>query len=423
MKNENMKITTLEDGLRIITQEGDFNSVFIGAWIKTGLINESYKENGLSHFLEHMVFKGTKTRTALELSNYIEKLGGECNAYTSTEHTVIHTSLLPEYWKSGIDFLADVIQNSIFPEKEIERERNVIMEEIAMHENDPNSALFDESMKNMYNGNPMGRSILGTRSNVQLFTRDDLINYYNKWYTPGNIVISACGRIDHEEFVNYVKEQFKLNFRENKTFELEENTLKYNEFRRQNIFTQSQFFLCTKGQSFKDSTDKERLIFTVLCNIIDGGMSCRLFQELREKHGLAYHVSLVTDFSEKTGFFGVYASLNEKNVDKAILLSKQVLASVKTNIKQEELEKAKNSIMYSLSKKYDSCSSIAMSNAIRTLLNLNYTNYDEIKQIIQEITMEDVLQLANKYIPDANENKYALTVMTPYDIVRREENE
>ena len=120
MNIEKVQTTTLVDGLRIVTQKSDFNTVFIGAWVKVGLVDEVESQNGLSHFLEHMIFKGTKTKTAIELSDYIERLGGECNAYTSAEETVIHTTLLPEYWRFGVDFLADVIQNSIFPEEECE---------------------------------------------------------------------------------------------------------------------------------------------------------------------------------------------------------------------------------------------------------------------------------------------------------------
>lgn len=424
MKTENVEITTLEDGLRIVTQKADFNDVFIGAWIKVGLVNESDEENGLSHFLEHMVFKGTETKTALELSDYIEKLGGECNAYTSTEETVIHTSVLPEYWKFGVDFLADVIQNSTFPKYEIERERNVIMQEIAMYENDQGSEMYNQALSNMYSDDPMGRTILGPRSNIQRFTRDDLVAYYNKWYTPDNIVISACGDIDHEEFVNYVKEQFRLNFRSSDKPEIKSSLFKVNESRKQNIFSQSQFLLTAEGPNFKNSDDKDRLTLQLLWNIIDGGMSCRLFQEIREKNGLAYHVSLSVSCNESTGFFGVYAALKEENIEKAINLSKQVLESAKHDIKEEELEKAKNSILYGLARKYDSCSSIATSNAQRTMFNLGYKDYDEIKEIIEEITMDDVIKCANKYIPNTDEDRYSLSIMTPYEtLVEKEQHE
>lgn len=415
MKTENVEITTLEDGLRIVTQRADFNNVFIGAWVKVGLVNESEEENGLSHFLEHMVFKGTETKSALELSDYIEKLGGECNAYTGTEETVIHTSLLPEYWRFGVDFLADVIQNSTFPKYEIERERNVIIQEIAMYENDQNSEMYNQALSNMYSGDPMGRTILGPRSNIQRFTRDDLIAYYNKWYTPDNIVISACGNIDHEEFVSYIKEQFRLNFRTSVKSEVRPSSFKVAESRKENIFSQSQLLLTAEGPNFTNSNDKDRLTFQLLWNIIDGGMSCRLFQEIREKHGLAYHVSLVVNCNENTGFFGVYAALEKKNIEQAVLLSKQVLESVKNDIKEEELEKAKNNILYGLARKYDSCSSIATSNGQRTLFGLGYKNYDEVREIIESITMNDVKECAIKYIPNIDEDRYSLNVMTPYE--------
>lgn len=414
MKNENMKMTTLEDGMKIVTQKADFNNVFIGAWIKVGLINENDDENGLSHFLEHMVFKGTRTRTALELSDYIEKLGGECNAYTSTEKTVIHTSLLPEHWKFGVDFLADVIQNSNFPEEEIEREREVIMQEIAMHENDPMSEMFTNFMKNVYAGDSLGRTILGPRKNIQRFTRDDLINYFNQWYTANNIVISACGDIDHDEFVNYVKEQFVPAFRIQNSRDEKENTFKATEVRKQNIFSQSQFILATEGINLH-SSEKDRLTLELLGNIIDGGMSCRLFQEIREKHGLAYQVGFMTNLMEKTGFIGVHASLDEKNIDKAVKLAKEVLASVKTEITDEELEKAKNTILYTMASNYDSCACLASAKGSCTLFGIEIKTYEQIRDALKEITKEDLFEFAQKYIPDVDEDRYSLTVMTPYE--------
>lgn len=414
MKEENIRITTLDDGMKIVTQKADFNNVFIGAWVKVGLINESDEENGLSHFLEHMLFKGTKNRTALQLSDYIEKLGGECNAYTSTEKTVIHTSLLPEHWKFGVDFLADVIQNSNFPKEEIEREREVIMQEIAMYENDPMSEMFTHFMKNVYAGDSLGRTILGPRKNIQKFTRDDLINYFNKWYTTNNIVISACGNIDHEEFVNYVKQQFIPAFRIGNSYEENKNDFKIVESKRQNIFSQSQFILATKSIDLH-SNEKDKLILEILSNIIDGGMSCRLFQEIREKHGLAYQVGFMANLMERTGFIGVHASLDERNIDKAVKLVKEVLESVKTQITDDELEKAKNTILYSMASNYDSCARLASSNGSCVLFNIEIKTYEQIRDALKEITKEDVFKFAQKYIPDINENKYSLSVMTPYE--------
>ena len=421
MKNENVNVTKLEDGLTVVTQNADFNKVFIGAWIKTGLINESDEENGLSHFLEHMVFKGTQTRSALQLSDYIEKLGGECNAYTSIEETVVHTSLLQDYWKYGVDFLADVIQNSVFPEEELERERAVIMQEIAMYENDPTSEMFRFYMENAYKGDPISRSILGPQENISSFTQDDLRNYFNKWYTPENIVISACGNINHDEFVDYVRASFKKGFRETKLYTQKENSFKNIKAKKQNIFSQSQFIIGTKGITMMDS-DKDKMTYTILANILDGGMSCRLFQEIREKQGLAYQVSLITHTMVENGFIGVHASLEEKNIDKAIQLSKNVLSSVKENISDDELMKAKNSVTYGLSSKHDSCSSLATSNGIRALFGLDFKTFEEIKELIYSITKDDVYSIANKYIPNEDSDDYCITIMTPWDKTNEERN-
>ena len=419
MTNDDVKITILEDGLRIITQKADFNNTFIGVWVKVGLINETDKENGLSHFLEHMLFKGTKTKNAMQLSDYIERLGGECNAYTSLENTVLHTCVLPEHWKFGVDFLADVIQNSVFPEEEIERERNVILQEISMYENDPSSEITKQLMKSIYAGDPFGRDVLGTRKNVSKFTRDDLIRYFEKWYTPNNMVISACGDIDHDEFVAYISKQFKSGFRAQYIENCKQNTFKYNTSKKQNIFSQSHFILSTEGQNFH-TNEREKLVFTVLGNIIDGGMSCRLFQEIREKHGLAYEVSFLNHTMENTGFFGIHAFLDEKNIEQAVQLSKEVLASIKTNIELDEMEKAKNAVLYSLASSYDSCYKLASTNGMRLLFDVERKNYQQIKEIIRNISLCDLFEYSEKYIPDIDSNRYALTIMTPYETERKQ---
>lgn len=421
MNIEKVQTTTLVDGLRIVTQKSDFNTVFIGAWVKVGLVDEVESQNGLSHFLEHMIFKGTKTKTAIELSDYIERLGGECNAYTSAEETVIHTTLLPEYWRFGVDFLADVIQNSIFPEEELEKERNVILQEISMYENDPNSELHKHAMANMYESDPLGRTILGPRENIENFTREDLVNYYNAHYGPNNIVISACGNINHDEFVEYVKSQFMPNFREPTVPQLHCNTFKSGKHEVQNIFSQAQFLLSVQGPTCKGIEYKEKATLKLLFNVIDGGMSCRLFQEIREKHGLAYYVSLLSSRLESTGFFSVYAALDKKDVEKAIELTKQVLQSAKETITEEELLKAKNSVIHELAKYYDSCAGLATANGELTIHGLPYTTYEESKCVIQSITLTEVLECANKYIPNADEDSFALTIMTPYESAEEED--
>ena len=169
-------------------------------------------------------------------------------------------------------------------------------------------------------------------------------------------------------------------------------------------------------------SDKDKMTYTILANILDGGMSCRLFQEIREKHGLAYQVSLITHTMVENGFIGVHASLEERNIDKAIQLSKNVLSSVKENISDDELMKAKNSVTYGLSSKHDSCSSLATSNGIRALFGLDFKTFEETKELIYSITKDDIYNIANKYIPNEDSDDYCVTIMTPWDKTNEERN-
>lgn len=175
-------ITKLENGLTIVTQNKDFNNLSIGIWVKAGLLTETPEINGISHFLEHMAFKGTTTKNAKELIDSIEQIGAQCNAYTSTDHTCYYVNLLPEYWKQGIDFLSDIVQNSTFPEEEIERERNVILQELKASLDDPTNIAFYAFMENVYKDQILGKKILGTEENIKRFTKQDFINYVTSGY-------------------------------------------------------------------------------------------------------------------------------------------------------------------------------------------------------------------------------------------------
>ena len=409
MKASKAKVSTLSNGLRIVTEEKDLNKVAIGIWIKTGSAAETKKNNGISHFLEHMAFKGTKTKTAKQLVEEIEYLGGSTNAYTSENATAYHVTLLNEHWKNGLDFLADIIQNSVFPEEELEKERNVILQELNNSLDNPTEVAGYNLFEDLYHDQPMGRKILGTAENIKKFTREDLLEYMNEQYTASNMVISLHGNINHEDVVAYCEELFgKINI--GKDNEFEDNVFKYGFSKHINKkCEQAYVYLMRKGLSSKYSDEKTHYLEAVYNTILDGGMSCRLFQEVREKRGLGYCISSFSSEFYNTGTMGIAGIVEPKDVDALIEACQDVLESMKNNITEYELEKAKNTILSQIAGHNDLCFSKAQSNALSLLLRGRLTDWDEVLEFIKGVTVEDIYQFANDYTTP----NYCLSITSP----------
>lgn len=400
-------ITKLENGLTIVTQNKDFNNLSIGIWVKAGLLTETPEINGISHFLEHMAFKGTTTKNAKELIDSIEQIGAQCNAYTSTDHTCYYVNLLPEYWKQGIDFLSDIVQNSTFPEEEIERERNVILQELKASLDDPTNIAFYVFMENVYKDQILGKKILGTEENIKRFTKQDFINYVTSGYVGDNMVISACGNIDHEEFVEYIKVLFKNLQKESKlTF----NTTKYNttDIVVEKDIQQAYLMLGLEGISMMHEDRYKLKVFNAIFN---GGMSCRLFQEVREKHGLGYIITTMLEKFPDSGFISIFAGVEKEDLDKTIKVCKEVLNTMKTSISEQELEKAKNTILYGLAVSCDKCFGLAQYNAESLLFKGSIESFDDIRNNIMSLTVKDIYDFSNKYLNE----KYATAIVKPLD--------
>lgn len=400
-------ITTLDNGLRLITSRTSFKKVVIGVYVGAGLINETDDLNGISHFLEHMAFKGTTTKTAKELAEQIENLGGYMNASTGREITTYYVEVLPEDWKTAVDFLADILQNSTFPEEELKKERQVILEELSRSKDSPSRVLSNHMMFHTYNNSNLKNPILGSAENINKFRAEDLKKYMNEWYTFDNMVISACGDIDHGEFVEYVKKRFKTF---SKTHAKNDKPVEFISGRHDftDKFDQAHILLVLKG--FDDSCSVEEvLLHTIFDNILDGGMSSRLFQEIREKRGLAYSVSSMGNSGKNWGYFGIYLGVKKENIEEAIKVAKEVLHSMTVEISDEEFKKAKNIALFDLANTYDSCSSIASSNASDLMWRGTVLTYKDLKKKIQGITKNEVTDFARRYIND----DFSITVLKP----------
>lgn len=388
------KVTKLKNGLTVITDKKKGQKVCIGVLVKAGLINETDAQNGISHFLEHMAFKGTATKTAKQLSEDIESLGGSCNAYTSTDHTLYHVEMLAKYWKTGMQFLNDIVVNSVFPKDELERERKVILQEIARSKDNPMHVFWDCLGATIYARQNIGRTILGPVKNIKKFTRQDLIDYTKTYYVPNNMIVSISGNVSHWQAVHFVKKLFG-HMKPKKV----KDTVKA-EFIPQSkvfeeIFDQSLVGVVYKGPT---KTDSDYEIYSIFERILDGGMSCRLFQEVREKNGLCYSTAAIDDMLKDSGFIGAYAGVKEQNARKALEVIDQVLNSMKTDISDEELQKAKNLAAYQYACIMDSCNTMMRMNATTYMYTEKAADLKKKMKRLEKVTKEDVFEFAKKYI-------------------------
>ncbi len=388
------KITRLKNGLTIITEKKKGQEVCIGVLVKAGLINETDAQNGISHFLEHMAFKGTATKSAKELAESIESLGGSCNAYTSVDHTLYHVDLLAEHWKTGIQFLNDIVIHSTFPKEELERERKVILQEIARSKDNPMRVFYNHLKETIYAEQNIGRTVLGPAENIEKFTREDLIDYVKTYYVPNNMIVSVCGNVSHHKVAKFVKQLFGDLKPKQVTETLKADFVTQSKMFEE-IFDQSMTAIVYKGPC---SNDNEEVVCNIFKNVLDGGMSCRLFQEMREKHGLCYSTFFIGERLKDSGFIGTYAGVKENDVDKALTVMEQIINTMKTEISDEELTKAKNITLYQYAKLTDGCLQMMRLNAKTYMYKGKEVNIKKRIKEIKKTTKKQVFDFAEKYI-------------------------
>ncbi len=311
----NYNKTILDNGITILSDRIDaVRSVAVGVWVRTGSRYEKRPENGIAHFLEHMMFKGTRKRTPLKIAQSLESLGGSLNAYTSKEITCYFSSALDTHLRQSVEVLADMVCNSVFPEKEIKREQFVVLEEIKSVKDTPEDHIFDIFYEKMFPESAIGRPILGREESVNDFQRDNVLNFWQRFYTPENIIIAASGNLEHQKLINLVNKYFHFNSHatvadpepahadQNKSYVLNQAI--------------NQAHLCIGGKGIH-YTSQDRIALLVLNAYLGGGMSSRLFQNLREKRGLAYSVYSFAEFYSDIGIFGVYLGTDLAKMDTA----------------------------------------------------------------------------------------------------------
>lgn len=333
-----IRLTTLENGLRVITDTvRDNYSVALGVWVGVGTRDEDMKYNGVAHMTEHMLFKGTKTRSARKIAEVIEDVGGSMNAYTSREITSYHIHLMKEDMPLALDVLADMLQNSTLPLEEIERERDVILQEIGMCNDTPDDLVFDNYYETAYPDQALGAPILGRAEIIAAMDAPAIQNYINAFYTPGRMVVSAAGNIDHDDFVARVRAAFgKLPSDNSKARAQARYT--GGEHRMDKKLEQSHIVLGFAGPG---RLEEDYYPAHALATILGGGMSSRLFQEVREKRGLVYAVYSYYSGYRDSGQFGIYAGTGPDKLKELVPVVCGEVLKVAHTMDEKELARAK----------------------------------------------------------------------------------
>ena len=386
------KIRT-DSGIEVIFDRLEsISTCSVGVFIKTGSRDESDTEEGISHVLEHMIFKGTPTRNYFEISDEIDYLGANVNAHTTKEETVFYINALTQFLGKSVDILFDIVTNSTIDERELEKEKDVIVEEIKMYKDSPDDLVFEMNYADSINGQ-YGKPIIGTEASVKGFTADEIRKYYKERYTKDNILIVVSGNFDKEEILQKIDEYFgkladtKVNRREKIDFS-------FNSGKKTVSKEINQVNICISHQS-EDYNSKNKIYTDILANVIGGSMSSRLFQEIREKNGLAYSVYTYNQYYLSGGLTSTYIGTNLENYEKAIEITLSEFKKLRENgVTEVELQKAKN--------KYMSRIAFAMENP-RSRMGIlgNYyirkneiLDAEKVKNQVNAVKLEDVNKFA-----------------------------
>jgi predicted Zn-dependent peptidase len=396
--------TVLPSGLRIVTEEvPSVRSAAIGIWVNVGSRDETPAVAGASHFLEHLLFKGTTRHTALEISATIEAVGGEMNAFTSKEYTCFYARVIDTDLPMAIDVVSDLITSSIVSALDVDAERKVVLEEIAMRDDDPSDLVHDLYAETYYGDTQLGRPILGTIKSIKDMTRSSVFNYYKKKYLPQDLVVAVAGNIKHKRVVAMVEEALSRdNFLDVKGApQIRSNTpVKTKPMQSVGLMTrkteQAHMFYGMEGVA---RSDERRFAMGVLASALGGGMSSRLFQEIREKRGLAYSVYAYAQQFAGSGQIGFYAGCNPTKAIEVVEIIREVLADVAENgMSHEEVERAKGAVRGSLVLSQEDSGSRMSRIGKNEIVYGQVMGFDEILKAISRVNPTDVREIANEFL-------------------------
>lgn len=408
---ENIYKKTLPSGIRILTEQIEtVRSISVGIWVKTGSRHESEQDAGITHFLEHMLFKGTEKRSAFQISSSIEAAGGYLNAFTSSEYTCYYARCLDTELDTALDVLSDMVQHSVFPDEEIAKEKKVVIEEMKMYRDNPEDYVFEEFSSQIFTKHPLGRPIIGYESTVNGFKRDDLFRYMDDHYVPGNIIVTVTGNANPEKVEQLVREYLNKEPVDVKKIYGIEAPSGYKAVKK--VLTrpiEQTHYIIGKTGLATDNPDRYKLL--VIQTILSGGMSSRLHQNIREKYGYCYSIHAFLQSYKDTGMFGIYTGTDKNYLDHVKkLIFRELDKLKKKNISGRELEEVKTQLKGKLLLSQESMSNRMMRMAKSELYFDRYISLDELEREIDAVSIKDVRDFSNSFL---NEEDFSETILMP----------
>jgi hypothetical protein len=395
---EPIQVTTLPNGLTVVTERMErVETVSIGAYVAAGSRNETAAENGVSHFLEHMAFKGTQTRTAAAIAEEIENVGGHINAYTAREQTAYYVKLLKEDTALGVDIIGDILTHSTFEPEELERERSVILQEIGQANDTPDDIIFDHFQATAYPDQSLGRAVLGSADVIKSMPRTTLTGYMARHYARQNIVVAATGKLHHAEILDLVQKHF-ADLPGQAPSRFDSSAYKGGVFQEERDLDQVHIVL---GFPSVGSTDPDYYPTILMSTLLGGGMSSRLFQEIREKRGLVYSIYSFASPFKDGGLFGIYAGTGESEAAELMPVVLQELRGVQAHVTEPELARARAQLKSSLLMSQESTGSRCEQLARQMQTYGRVIPTEETLAKINAVTTEDIRRAAARHFRGA----------------------
>ncbi|HET6566822.1 MAG TPA: pitrilysin family protein [Rhodothermales bacterium] len=402
--------TTLNNGVRVLTETiPSVRSISVGAWIYTGSRDEREEESGISHFIEHMVFKGTKKRRMHHIAQRLESVGGYLNAFTTKEYTCYYARALDEHLERSIDLVCDLVLHPEFPPKELEKEKDVVLEEMKMYEDTPDEYVFDCFEEVLFKDHPLGRPIIGFPETVTAFTRDQLQSYVDQHYTPDRIILAVAGNAAHEDVVRIAEKVFASSERRAQGRQhVPVNGYGPEQLVVRKPIQQAHLVLGTRGFSIRNP---KRTALTVLNTLLGGGMSSRLNQNIRERYGFCYSIYSFVNMHSDTGDFGVYMGTDAGRIERSKkLIFRELERLANEPVSDRTLTLAKNQVKGSLMLGLENMSNRMMRIGRQELYFERCFTLDEIVQDVNSVTIEDVRTIAQELF---NPDRFSAAVLLP----------
>lgn len=391
------KKSVLTNGVRVVSEfHPESRAVAMGLWVDVGTRDELTGQVGISHLLEHMVFKGTKKRTGYQIARSLEALGGELNAFTSRENTCFHALVLKDHWGEALDVLTDLVCNMKFSKKDFLLEKGVIIQEIAMAEESPEEFVYDHFFEHCFGAHPLGRSILGSLKTITHMKMGDVYDHYKKTYQGSNIILSAAGNIDHEELVKKAESLLSSKKKSRPTIRKEKPRWKTHRWIKEKETEQVHFLI---GMPFPHFESPDRFAGVILNAVLGGGMTSRLYQSIRERKGLAYVTYSMMNTFIDTGVMNIYAGVEPDKVEQlAELVAHEFKKLKKQGLKKSEIENYKTQVVGSLLLGADDVDNRMNSIAINEFIFEKYRSPETVVKDVEAITADQLHQFIDKWI-------------------------